>query len=224
MVSSTDPHPDIDAVFFDIGGVILSSPFEAFAAYEQRAGLPRHLIRTINAANPDTNAWARYERSESTVGEFVVAFEAEARELGHEVDGYEVLGCLNGSVRPAMVRAVEMVHQRFAVALLTNNVAGMDAPQLGSPTRDLDGFGAVLAHVDVVVESSVVGVRKPEIEFYELACRLVGVSPERVVFLDDLGVNLKPARALGMHTIKVIDPSDALAELGAVLRIDLSGD
>lgn len=217
MSDQTDPHPDIDAVFFDVGGVILSSPFEAFSAYEERAGLPRDAIRTINSTNPRDNAWARLERNECTLEEFVMAFEAEGRALGFAVDARAVLACLDGEIRPAMLRALATIHGRFTTALLTNNVVGMAASGLA----DASGFADVLAHVDVVVESSIVGVRKPEVAFYELACVAAATTPRRVVFLDDLGVNLKPARAMGMRTIKVVDPDEALDELAVLLGIDL---
>lgn len=201
-----------DAVFFDFGGVILSSPFEAFAVYEQRVGLPPDAVRAINATNPDTNAWARFERNEFGVDEFVAAFEHEARELGFEVNGAEVLACLAGDLRPEMVDVVRRCSASFTTALLTNNVVSMDA----SP------FGDVLAMFDVIVESSVVGVRKPQPEFYELACERAGVAPNRVVFLDDLGVNLKPAKAMGMTTIKVgVDYHAAIDELETTLGIPL---
>lgn len=207
-------------MFFDFGGVILSSPFEAFSAYEQRAGLPRDAIRTVNATDPDHNAWARFERNELDVSAFVAAFEAEARALGHELDGWAVLACLEGELRPPMVEALRRIHGPFRTALLTNNVVTMSAAGLVDRAGP---FAEVLAHFDVVVESSRVGVRKPEPAFYELACTLAEVTPDRVVFLDDLGVNLKPARAMGMRTIKVVDPMDALAELGELLGLDLAG-
>jgi putative hydrolase of the HAD superfamily len=204
----------INAVFFDFGGVILTSPFDAFASYEQRSGLPAGFLRSVNATRPDDNAWARLERSEIGVEEFVGLFEEEAEARGHRVDGRAVLALLEGEVRPAMVAAVRRCSERFTTALLTNNfLTGSDTP---APWRE------VLASFDVVVESSRVGVRKPDPRFYELACELAGVEPSEVVFLDDLGVNLKPARAMGMTTIKVDDPVTAIAELARYTGLDLS--
>ena len=215
---ATDRHPEIDAVFFDFGGVILSSPFDAFAAYEERAGLPRDAVRTVNATNSDRNAWARFERNEIGLDEFVATFEAEALGLGFDIDGREVLGCLDSELREVMVSAVRHVHRHFTTALLTNNVVTMAPAQKG----EVGGpFDAVLAEFDVIVESSRVGVRKPEPAFYELACELANVAADRVVFLDDLGVNLKAARAMGMRTIKVGDPVTALTELGELLGLRL---
>lgn len=201
----------ISAVFFDFGGVILSSPFDAFASYEQRSGLPAGFLRSINSANPDTNAWAQLERSELTISEFIAAFEAEARTLGHRVDGNVVLSCLSGELRPAMVRCVAACALRFTTVLVTNNFIS------GASTEHR--FDEVLGCFDHIVESSQVGVRKPDVAFYELACERAGVEPGEVVLLDDLGVNLKPARAMGMTTIKVTDPAAAIAELGALLGL-----
>jgi putative hydrolase of the HAD superfamily len=206
----------VAAVLFDFGGVILSSPFEAFADYERRAGLPAGLIRRINATDPDANAWARLERSELDLDGFVEAFEAEAAGLGHRVDGREVLACLHGELRPEMVTAVERCAAALSTGLLTNNVL-TDTP--GSSSGG--SFAGLIELFDVVVESSKVGCRKPEPQFYELALDSLGISASDAVFLDDLGINLKPARAMGMHTIKVVDPLEAISELEVVTGLSL---
>jgi putative hydrolase of the HAD superfamily len=210
----------IRAVLFDFGGVILSSPFEAFTRYERANGLPDGLLRQINATNPDTNAWARFERSDVGIDEFCDLFEAEAAALGHAVDARAVLGLLAGELRPRMVAAVRALHadDRYVTALLTNNVVTMPASQGNAAHVDReDEMARVLAGFDAIVESSKVGVRKPEPRFYELACQQLGIEPAEAVFLDDLGVNLKPARAMGMRTIKVVDPDEALDELETLL-------
>ena len=204
----------IRAVFFDFGGVISTSPFDAFTAYERRSGLPEGFIRRVNATNSDLNAWARLERSDISLEAFASAFEAEARALGHTVDGSEVLACLAGTIRPEMVEAVRRCRERLCTVLVTNNFVTGPSPQTGDETPH---HGAVLEHFDVVVESSRVGVRKPERRFYEIACERAGVEPHEVVMLDDLGVNLKPARAMGMTSIKVADPAAALVELADVV-------
>lgn len=201
----------IRAAFFDFGGVILSSPFEAFNAFEERNGLPRDLIRTVNATNPDTNAWARFERNEVPFDEFCDLFEAECAAAGHEVSARQLMPLLAGEIRPAMVQAVRRCREEGLVtACLTNNWVGFSPREReGRPPAGDDP----LELFDHIVESSKVGVRKPDPAFYELACRLAEVEPHEVVFLDDLGVNLKPAAAMGMTTIKVVDPTVALAEL-----------
>ncbi len=204
----------IAAALFDFGGVILTSPFEAFARYEQANSLPPGFLRRLNATNPDDNAWARLERNQVDLAGFAPLFEAEARAAGHEVVAAEVLELLSGELRPAMVEAVRRCHQRLRTGLLTNNFVGL-------AESDDHPFADVLAEFDLVLESSRAGVRKPDPAFYELACDKLGIAPAEAVFLDDLGVNLKPARALGMTTIKVDDPYEAIAELEAVVGFAL---
>lgn len=215
MTAGPAGHDGVTAVLFDLGGVVFDSPMDAFAAYEQRAGLPAGLIRRLNSTNPDTNAWARFERGELDKAGFVDVFEAEARDAGYEVDAREVLTGLSGSVRPAMVAALHRLRaEGYRLAAVTNNVVPM--AQSSAAHRELLGL------FDVVVESSVERVRKPEPAFYELALsRLGDVDPRRVAYLDDLGINLKPARAMGMTTIKVLSAEQALTDLGGVLSLDL---
>ncbi|MGQ0831556.1 MAG: HAD-IA family hydrolase [Microthrixaceae bacterium] len=209
----------IRAAFFDFGGVILSSPFEAFNRFEERNALPRDFIRTINSTNPDTNAWAQFERSAVTFDEFCDLFEAECRDAGHEVSARELMPLLSGEIRPAMVTAVRRCRERLVTACLTNNWVPHAGAGHDERHAHLEEVFALFHHI---VESSKVGVRKPDPRFYEIACELAGVEPAEVVFLDDLGVNLKPAAAMGMTTIKVIDPADALAHLEKVVGFPLS--
>lgn len=199
-------------MFWDFGGVILTSPFEAFNEYERGHDLPLDFIRTVNSVDPDTNAWARIERREITPDEFDEVFADESERLGHRVPGSDVLGLLYGTIRPEMVVALDRVIEAgYVTACLTNNVSGEPRPDVAE----------VMARFDHVVESSKVGCRKPEPAFYEQACELARVSPESVVFLDDLGINLKPARAMGMTTIKVLGAEQAIADLERVLGIAL---
>ena len=201
------------AVLWDFGGVILSSPFEAFNRYEIEHGLPADFIRSVNATNPRSNAWAQLERSDIDSREFDRRFADEAEARGHRVPGADVLGLLSGDIRPEMVAMLDRVKAAgYKTACLTNNVLG-DRPD---DERSI-AIGAIMARFDEVVESSKVGVRKPEQRFYEIACELLDVSPHECVFLDDLGVNLKPAAAMGMTTIKVISAAQAINDLEAVL-------
>lgn len=209
----------IRAAFFDFGGVILSSPFDAFNGFEERNGLPRDFIREVNSTDPDTNAWARFERSEVTFDQFCDLFEDECRARGHEVAARELMPLLAGEIRPAMVQAVRRCREQLVTACLTNNwVSFADLPR-ASVAGGRDDALALFHHV---VESSKIGVRKPDPRFYEVACETCGVEAHEAVFLDDLGVNLKPAAAMGMTTIKVVDPVDALAQLEAVVGFSLS--
>ena len=212
---------DIRAALFDFGGVILSSPFNAFAELERQRGLPTDFLRTVNATNPEANAWARLERSEVTLDEFGRLFAEESRALGFEVDGRDVLGLLEGTLRPQMVEAVRRCSERLITGLLTNNFVLSSAEGEEATTDRQREMAEVLALFDAVIESSKVGVRKPDPRFYELACEELGIEPAEAVFLDDLGVNLKPARAMGMTTIKVLDPDRAIAELEAVVGFPL---
>jgi putative hydrolase of the HAD superfamily len=208
----------IRAVLWDFGGVILTSPFEAFARYERDLGLPAGFIRSINTENPHSNAWARLERAELDADAFAAEFEAEAQAIGGELSGHRVLELLAGDVRHEMVAALRAVRDAdLRTACLTNNIAGLG----DSADHPRPEVVEVMALFDVVVESSKVGIRKPEPRFYEIACDLLDVAPPECVFLDDLGVNLKPARAMGMTTIKVDDPRRALDELGEVLGLAL---
>jgi putative hydrolase of the HAD superfamily len=215
----------IRAVLFDFGGVVLSSPFEAFAGYERENELPPDLLRTINATNPHDNAWAHLERNDVTLEEFVAMFEAEALALGHRVDGWAILELLSGEIRPAMVEAIRRCRAGgLRTACLTNNFLSGDGVGSGVGSKDPGRQAAldeVMSLFDHIVESSKVGVRKPEPRFYELALEALEIEAPEAVFLDDLGVNLKPAKAMGMTTIKVVSPEQALAELEAVTGLAL---
>ncbi|HQV58832.1 MAG TPA: HAD-IA family hydrolase [Ilumatobacteraceae bacterium] len=204
------------AVLWDFGGVILASPFEAFNHYERDHGLPVDFIRTVNATNPHDNAWAHLERSQISAAQFADEFAAESEALGHRVDGNAVLGLLAGEVRPEMVAALDVVKAAgYKTACLTNNIVSYDdAP----PRPDV---ADALARFDALIESAKVGVRKPEPRFYEIACEVLDVHPDECVFLDDLGINLKTARQMGMTTIKVVSSDQARAELGALLDMEL---
>lgn len=209
----------ISAVFFDFGGVVLSSPFEAFNQFETENRIPLDTIRSINATNPDDNAWARLERNEVDAEGFDRLFSQEAAELGYRIGGRDVLRLIHGDIRPEMVTAIERIKSHgLGIACLTNNVSSRPGY---TPTKRDHDVAEVMELFDEVVESSVVGVRKPEPEFYRIALERMNVEPQDVVFLDDLGVNLKPARAMGMTTIKVNQADQALAELETVIGIEL---
>jgi putative hydrolase of the HAD superfamily len=206
----------VRAILWDFGGVISSSPFDAFAAYERDLGLPSGFIRRLNATNPDSNAWAALERGQVDLDTFATRFEEEARAAGAKLDGRQVLSRLSMSqLRPEMVEAVRRCHERLKTGLLTNNFVS------AGPTLDATDRSPVLSYFDVVLESSSSGYRKPDPHFYRLACELLSIHPTEAVFLDDLGINLKPARAMGMQTIKVTDPGTALDELEAIVGFPL---
>ena len=208
------------AVIFDFGGVITSSPFEAFNRMEAERGLPLDFVRSVNSANPDSNAWAKFERAECTAAEFDLLFAAEAQALGHELDGASVIACLSGDIRPAMVAALDHLKtEGFALGCITNNVpSGKGAGMAGSAEKAA-AVDAIMARFDHVIESSKVGLRKPDPRIYAMMCNALGVEPSACIYLDDLGINCKPAAAMGMTAIKVTSGEQALAELYAALAL-----
>jgi putative hydrolase of the HAD superfamily len=209
--------PDIRAVLFDFGGVILSSPIDGFRAYERARELPAGFLQRLNSTDPDTNAWACMERGELDEATFCARLEAEALAAGHAIDARLILGQLTGQIRPEMVEVIRTLQPRYRLACLTNNMPiGHGSAMTRNPELAAE-IAQVLALFEHVVESCKIGARKPEPRFYARACEIVGVAPEHCVFLDDLGINLKPARAMGMATIKVGDPAAAIAELEAIL-------
>jgi putative hydrolase of the HAD superfamily len=194
-------------VLWDFGGVISTSPFESFNKYEEANGLPRDFLRGLNATNGDSNAWAHLERRDYTIDQFKDAYEAEARAAGYEIDALQVLAALSGEMRPEVFAMIDAINAAgFVNAGVTNNFAPMEPSEWH-------------AKFEVIIESSRVGVRKPDPRFYEMACDALGVTPRECVYLDDLGINLKPAKAMGMTTIKFIDPAAALAELAGHLGL-----
>ncbi len=211
------------AVLWDFGGVILSSPFEAFNRYEAEIGLPKDFIRSLNARNGDTNAWAKMERSEVSLEGFVELFEEEARQQGLKLDGWRILQSLSGDIRPQMVEALRRCSRAFRVACITNNMKHGEGPGMARSADKALAVAEIMTLFEHVVESSKLGLRKPDPRIYRHACDLLGVKPEECVYLDDLGINLKPARALGMRTIKVGDPDVAIDELQAMVGIQLRG-
>ncbi len=205
------------AVLFDFGGVVVSGPFESFNRFERERGLPADFIRSVNASDPHDNAWAKLERSEITVSQFDNLFAAESERNGYRVNGADVLELLAGEVRPDMVHALDVLKSSgFIIACLTNNVL---TGQSLAPTIRQAALQDVLTKFDAIIESSKIGFRKPEVRFYEIACATIKVLPSECVFLDDLGINLKPAAALGMTTIKVTSSTQAIEDLSQILGL-----
>ena len=200
----------IEAVIWDFGGVFTTSPFEAFARYERENDLPIDLIRRINSQNHLTNAWARFERAELDLDSFDKAFAEEALALGHYVPGKDIIGLLSGDFRPEMIEALRRIKAKYKTGCITNNVpANMTGSNEGRSLYAKD----VMALFDHVIESAKTGIRKPDPRIYEMMCETLAVKPDACIYLDDLGVNLKPARAMGMATIKVESGPQAIAEL-----------
>jgi putative hydrolase of the HAD superfamily len=207
------------AVIWDFGGVFTSSPFEAFARYERERGLPENLIRQINSANPLENAWAKFERSELDLDQFDVEFAKEANALGHHVPGKDIIALLSGDFRPDVIEALRRIKRAdYKTGCITNNV-----PANTSDSREGRSLYAreIMEMFDHLIESSKIGIRKPNPRIYEMMCETLSVPPEHCVYLDDLGMNLKPAKAMGMATIKVESGPQAVRELEKLLDMKL---
>lgn len=211
-----------EAVIFDFGGVITASPFEAFNRLEAERGLPQDFVRRVNATNPDSNAWALFERAEIDAATFDAMFAAEAAALGHPLEGSAVLAVLSGSIRPAMVRALDILAGAgYRLGCITNNVPAGHGAGMARSGDKADAYEQVFARFEHVIESSKAGVRKPDPRIYLMMCETLGLAPSACVYLDDLGINCKPAAGLGMHAIKVTSGEQALADLSAAVGLTL---
>jgi len=206
------------AVIFDFGGVITSSPFEAFNKFEVRCSLPVDTIRRINATNPDDNAWAQFERAAIDARAFDALFAREAAAHGHDIRGGEILALLAGDIRPAMVAMLDqLAADGYRLGCITNNVPAGQGAGMAETTEKAAAVATIMARFDHVIESSKAGIRKPDPRIYQMMCDELGVAPADCIYLDDLGINCKPAAMLGMHAIKVVSPAQALEDLRAAL-------
>ena len=200
------------AIIWDFGGVITSSPFDAFNEFEEVNGLPKDIIRTINSENPDMNAWAQFESNSITIDQFDDIFLKEAKAKGFDIKGRDIIKLLKGSIRENMVSFLRELKSDFKLGCITNNVKPSSEENTDNETKE------AMSIFDHVIESSIVGIRKPNPEIYMMSCDALNVSPDQCIYLDDLGINLKPARELGMTTIKVIQPEDAIQEVRNLLK------
>lgn len=198
------------AVIFDFGGVIMRSPLERFREFELDEGIEPGSIARLNMQNMHENAWAKFERGELDEAGFIAAFRDEAAAAGIAVDPTKLLSLMGGDLVEEMVSLIRTLRGNYLLAILTNNFTHQSNSGAMGPVRDL---------FDYVFESSRLGMRKPEPSIYRHVCAQMGIDPSESIFLDDLGINLKPARALGMTTIKVVDPSAATLDLKRLLGI-----
>jgi len=204
------------AIIWDFGGVITSSPFEAFNDFEKKNDLPLDLIRNINSENPDKNAWAKFESNIVSIEEFDELFCQEAKAKGYDVKGKEIIKLLSGSIRDNMVKFLKELKGTYKLGCITNNVKPLEK-DIREDSNAAASKEAMLLF-DHIIESSKVGIRKPNPEIYKMSCNALKVNPSDCIYLDDLGINLKPARKLGMTTIKVIDPEEAIKEVRNLLE------
>ncbi|MEC9392211.1 MAG: HAD-IA family hydrolase [Pseudomonadota bacterium] len=204
------------AIIWDFGGVITSSPFEAFNDFEKKNDLPLDLIRNINSENPDENAWAKFESNLVSIEEFDELFYQEAKAKGYDVKGKEIIKLLSGSIRDNMVEFLKELKGTYKLGCITNNVKPLEK-DIREDSNAVASKEAMLLF-DHIIESSKVGIRKPNPEIYKMSCNALNVNPSDCIYLDDLGINLKPARELGMTTVKVIDPEEAIKEVRNLLE------
>ena len=220
-MSDREAKTDIDAIIWDFGGVLTSSPFEAFNRFEAERGLPADFIRKVNSTNPDSNAWALFERSDISLDEFDGKFSDEAQALGGAVTGKEVVSLLSGDIRPDMVTALKKCKEHFKIGCITNNVSAGTGAGMARSQDKAAAVADVMALFDHVIESSKIGMRKPDPRIYQLACETLDVDANKSIYLDDLGINLKPAKALGMTTIKVLNSEQGLSDLEKAVGMSL---
>ena len=209
---------EYSSIFWEFGGVITSSPFEAFNKFEIKNNLPENFLRKVNSTNSQSNAWALLEQSKISQMEFNELFFQESSDLGYGVDGLEVLNLLEGDLRLGMVEIIKTLKKKgFTQACLTNNFIPDNDNQ--PDMIDLNKKTEIFNLFDFIFESKEIGLRKPDQAFYDYVLEKVDTSPEKIIFLDDLGINLKPAKAMGITTIKVISESQAKADLENLLKI-----
>lgn len=212
----------VKAVIWDFGGVFTSSPFEAFARFERERGLPEDLIRKINSTNYLDNAWAKFERSDVDMDEFDELFAQEAKALGHEVRGREIIALLSGDVRPEMLAALKTIKAKgLRVSCITNNVSAGEGAGMASSSEKARAVQEIMDEFEFIIESSKAGVRKPHPKIYEMALEELGVEAADAVYLDDLGINCKAAHQVGMKAIKVSTADQALADLEEIVGFAL---
>jgi putative hydrolase of the HAD superfamily len=210
-----------EAVIWDFGGVFTSSPFEAFNRYEREKGLPLDIIRTINATNHTDNAWAKFESASVDLDSFDALFAAEAKERGHHIPGRDVLTLLSGDFRPEVIEALKRVKAAgLKTGCITNNMPSNPTDGTSQASRSLYSR-EIMVMFDHVVESAKVGIRKPDPRIYLMMCEALKVEPKNCVYVDDLGINLKPAKQLGMATIKVLSGPQLVSDLEAATGLKL---
>ncbi len=201
------------AVIFDLGGVVLGSPLHVIRDYEKEKGIEPGFVNRVVVDTGPSGAWSRLERGELPLEEFFVAFDRDCAAAGPAFSAREMMEriALTTGPRPEMLFAIGTIRERgLSTAALTNNWKSDDA-----------AWNELTDHFDAYVESAVEGVRKPDPRIYQIVCERLSVEPSHAVFLDDIGRNLKTAKELGMATIKVDEPGEALRELETLLGFDL---
>ena len=209
-------------VIFDLGGVVFESPIVKLAELESSHGLEVH---ALNRFIMQSSSWSALEKGIMNPVQFTVAYDAEVSEMARRrlvddkllsITGETVLRTIasaGAESRPAYREAIAALRSKgFKTVALTNNFQSLGATS---------ALSLVSGMFDLVVESSMVGLRKPDPAIYRLVCEKAHVTPAHCVFLDDIGKNLVPAKEMGMDTIRVsgqdVGGVDALHKLEKIL-------
>lgn len=209
----------IKAVVFDFGGVYTGSPFTGVHGWHTERGLdPAVGLRAVFGPYDDDtdHPWHQLERGELALAAAAEQIKAVAAEEGLDIDLFDLLSSMGGGggVRQDVVDlTLGLRADGYRTALITNNVAEFSEGWRGLiPVDDL---------FEAIVDSSEVGMRKPDPRIFEMTLDQLGVGPDEAVFLDDAPGNVAAARALGMHAIEVDDDHlPALDELRELLAAE----
>ena len=198
-------YNNIKLILWDYGGVLTYSPFLNIKDFEQLSNIKQNSIIKINSNKPFVNAWAKLEKNLISFNEFSCLFKEEAKSIGiNHIDPIKLLQCIEVSLNNKMVTLLKKVSQKYDCACLTNNFKNHFSKKNSST------FNSIKKSFDYIFESSKLGLRKPEKEIYLYAQKKMKVKPQEILFIDDLGINLKPARELGFITYKFINAEDTI--------------
>ena len=212
-----------EAIIFDFGGVFTTSPVSSFAKFEREHGIPEKFIGGVIKSNIHGGAFAQFERAEINLDTFDRLFAEETKAAGYEISGRTLVSLLKLDFHPVMIDALARVKAAgYKTGCITNNLPDMGSEEMvAAAAGNLETLNTIFSNFDHVIESSKAGVRKPEPRIYEMMCDALNTAPEKCIFLDDLGINLKPAKAMGMRTIQVPleDVKPAIRELESFLSL-----
>ena len=200
----------IKIVLWDYGGVLTESPIINFRKFENDNNYSLNTIVKINSDNKYNNAWAKLEKDEISIEQFSKLFREEAKQFGiPNINTDKLLECLNVKLNIKMVELLENVSKFYSCVCLTNNFKKMSSYD----------FENIKHNFSLIIESCKIGLRKPEKEIYTYVLKVLKVSAKEILFIDDLGINLKPAKELGFQTYKFIDTNKTISYMKNMLKI-----
>ena len=199
----------IKIVLWDYGGVLTESPIKNFRKFENDNNYVLDSIVKINSYNKYNNAWAKLEKDEISIEKFSKLFSEEAKQFGIlNINTDKLLECLNVKLNIKMVELLENISKFYTCVCLTNNFK-----KVGS-----SNFKNIKHNFSLIIESSKIGFRKPEKQIYKHVLEVLKVNAKEILFIDDLGINLKPARELGFHTYKFTDTDKTISYIKNMLK------